>query len=594
MCGIAGIMRTHGDAPAAETLDRLMRALAHRGPDGHGRYLADDMGMVQTRLAIIDLETGNQPLHGPDGVSLVANGEIYNYRTLRQKLGAGRFRTRSDCEPPLALYADMAEAGLDQLRGMYALALHDPARGRLVLARDPFGIKPLYYAESTNGIAFASEPQALIAAGLASRELATAKVAELVRLQFTTGAETVFRDIRRVLPGETLVIEGGRIVDRHRRASLPAGGPIECNETEAQEALEAALTDSVRAHLQTDVGYGLFLSGGIDSSVLLALITRETGKPVQTYTAGFPGSSVHDERGAAVALANRFGAVHREVTFTADDFWYLLPRVAAAVDDPVADYATLPTFKLAELAASEQKVVLTGEGGDELFAGYHHHRTIMRPWWRGIRRRPGHALFRRIRHMSRKRMGGLLMEDSVVRNCITGTERAARAPGRSRLQVTQAVDCIEYLPHNLLTKVDRCLMAHGLEGRTPYLDPVVAEAVFRLPDRFKVRGRATKWLLRTLLERLAPEAGAFRPKFGFDVPAGEWIRARGTTLGQSIAVQPGIRDVCKPDIVHAVFKSNDKRVDYAAWVLLFYSLWHHIHVLGHAPGPSPEETLAQR
>ena len=594
MCGIAGIMSKDGNTPAAETLDRLMHALVHRGPDSSGQYLVNNVGMVQTRLAIIDLETGNQPLHGPDGVTLVANGEIYNYRALRRKLGAGRFRTRSDCEPPLALYADMAEAGLDQLRGMYALALHDPARGRLVLARDPFGIKPLYYAESTKGLAFASEPQALIAAGLASRELETAKVAELVHLQFTTGAETVFRDIRRVLPGETLVIEGGRIVDRHRRASLPAGGPIECNETEALEALEATLTDSVRAHLQTDVGYGLFLSGGIDSSVLLALITRETGKPVQTYTAGFPGSSVHDERGAAVALANRFGAVHREVAFTADDFWYLLPRVAAAVDDPVADYATLPTFKLAELAASEQKVVLTGEGGDELFAGYHYHRTIMRPWWRGIRRRPGHALFRRIRHMSRKRMGGLLMEDSVVRNCITGTERAARTPGRSRLQVTQAVDCIEYLPHNLLTKVDRCLMAHGLEGRTPYLDPVVAEVVFRLPDRFKVRGHTTKWLLRTLLERLAPEAGAFRPKLGFDVPAGEWIRARGTMLGQSIAMQPGIRDVCKPDIVHAVFKSNDKRVDYAAWVLLFYSLWHHTHMLGHAPGPSPEETLAQR
>lgn len=592
MCGIAGVMHTDGRAPASESIDRLMRALAHRGPDGHGRYLSDDTALVQTRLAIIDLETGDQPLQGPGDTALVANGEIYNYRALRRALGTERFRTRSDCEPPLALYADMAEEGLDRLRGMYALALHDPARGRLVLARDPFGIKPLYYTERADGIAFASEPQALIAAGLASRELATDKVTELVHLQFTTGAETVFRDVRRVLPGETLVVERGRIVSRRRRAALPAGGPIECGETEALEALEAALTDSVRVHLQTDVGYGLFLSGGIDSSVLLALIARETGQPVQTYTAGFPGTSVPDERGAAAALAHRFGTAHREVAFGPDDFWRLLPRVAAAVDDPVADYAILPTFKLAELAASEQKVVLTGEGGDEILAGYHHHRSIARSWWRGVRRRPGYRLFRRMRHMSR--IGGLLMDDFVVRGFIAGTEIAARTQGRSRLQAAQAVDCIEYLPHNLLTKVDRCLMAHGLEGRTPYLDPVVADAVFRLPDRFKVRGGVTKWLLRTLLERLAPGAGAFRPKLGFDVPAAEWIRARGPALGHGIAAQPGMREVCKPDVVHAVYESGDDRVGYAAWVLLFYALWHHIHVLGHAPGPSPEETLVQR
>lgn len=593
MCGIAGVMRTDGHAPAVEILDRLRQALAHRGPDGHGRYLSDDVGMVQTRLAIIDLETGDQPLHGPNDTALVANGEIYNYRALRRALGTTRFRTRSDCEPPLALYADMAESGLDQLRGMYALALHDPARGRLVLARDPFGIKPLYYAEYADGIAFASELQALIVAGLASRELATDKVTELVHLQFTTGAETVFRDIRRVLPGEMLVIEKGRIVSRRRRAALPAGGAIECSETEALAALEAALTDSVRAHLQTDVGYGLFLSGGIDSGVMLALVARETGQPVQTYTAGFPGASVPDERGAAAALAHRLGAAHREVAFSADDFWRLLPRVAAAVDDPVADYATLPTFKLAEQAASEQKVVLTGEGGDELLAGYHHYRSIARPWWRGVRR-PGYPLFRRMRQMSRKRMGGLLMGDSVVRSFIAGTEMAARSQGRSRLQVAQALDSIEYLPHNLLTKVDRCLMAHGLEGRTPYLDPIVAEAVFRLPDRFRIRDGVTKWLLRTLLERLAPGAGAFRPKLGFDVPAAEWIRARGSVLGHGVAAQPGVREVCKPDVVQAVYKSGDERVGYAAWVLLFYALWHHIHVLGHAPGLSPEETLAQR
>ena len=591
MCGIAGIMRRDGQAPPAETLDKLTRALTHRGPDGTGRYLAGDTGMIQTRLAIIDLETGTQPLYGPHGAALVANGEIYNYQGLRQTFGYARFRTRSDCEPPLMLYADMAEEGLDQLRGMYALALHDAPRGRLLLARDPFGIKPLYYAERTDGIAFASEPQALIAAGLASRELATDKVTELAYLKFATGAETVFRDIRRVLPGETLVVEGGRIVARRRRAALPEGGPVECGEAEALNMVEAALTDSVRAHLQSDVGYGMFLSGGIDSSVLLALVARETGQSVHTWTTGFPGAGVQDERSAAADIARRFGATHREVAFTPEDFWELLPRVAAAMDDPVADYATLPTFKMAQLAASEQKVVLTGEGGDELLAGYPHYRSVARPWWRW-RRRPAYRIARMMRSMKEGRMGGLLAGDSVVRKYIAATEAIVRTPGRSRLQAAQAVDCADWLPHDLLLKVDRCLMAHGLEGRTPFLDPVVAQAVFRLPDKFKVNGRVLKWLLRTLLERLAPGVDAFGPKLGFDVPAAEWARAR-RGLGRMVAAQPGVRELCRPEVVHDVFESGRREGEQAVKLLLFYALWHHIHALGHEPGPSPEETLAQ-
>jgi asparagine synthase (glutamine-hydrolysing) len=585
MCGIAGFARRHGAEPDLSALTSLADALSHRGPDGSGRHVSGDVGLVQTRLAIIDLVTGDQPLYGPSGHVLVANGEIYNYRDLQLEVGQECLRTQSDCEPPLALYAERAEAGFDRLRGMYAIALHDPSVDRLVLTRDPFGIKPLYFTDSGQGIAFASEPQALVAAGYAKRELARDKAEELLQLQFTTGADTAFRGIKRVLPGETLTIEGGHIVSRRRRAALPEGPPRAASSGSALVDLDAALTDSVRVHLQSDVGYGMFLSGGIDSSVLLALIARETGRPVRAYTAGFPGTGAHDEREAARAIAKRFGAEHVEVDFTAADFWRLLPRVAAVIDDPCSDYASLPTYKLAGVAAQDEKVVLTGEGGDELLGGYGRYRAAMRPWWRGGKRPRARGLL--------DGLGVLRVDDQSWRDGIASAEIAADAGGRSRLQVAQAVDCADWLPQDLLTKLDRCLMAHGLEGRTPFLDPVVADYAFRLPDRLKVRGRTGKWLLRQLLEQLAPGAGAFERKRGFTVPVAEWIRVRGGHLANLVAEQPGIQTLCNPGRVRALFAATDKRAGQAAWGLLYFALWHPIHMLGSAPAESPEETLAQ-
>ena len=584
MCGIAGFMSRDGSAPDPALLSRLADALAHRGPDGSGLHRQGDMGMVQTRLAIIDLETGDQPLHSDAGIALVANGEIYNYKDLRNAMPPARLKTQSDCEPPLLLYGDQHEAGLDMLRGMFAIALHDSARSRVVLSRDPFGIKPLYIAETPNGIAFASEPKTLLEAGLASRTLAPEKAMELLQLQFTTGPETPFRDIRRVLPGETLSIEGGRVVSRRMRPALPEGPPEAIGEPEALARLDRALTDSVRVHLQSDVGYGMFLSGGIDSSVLLALIARETGRPVKAYTASFPGSAAHDEGEAAQAMAKRFGAEHVQIEFTADDFWSLLPQVAAALDDPCSDYAALPTFKLAAVAAAEQKVVLTGEGGDELFGGYGRYRAAMRPWWRGGRSPRGRGLMDGLRILQ--------TEDQSWRDGVHSAEIAASIGGRSRLQVAQALDCADWLPQDLLTKLDRCLMAHGLEGRTPFLDPAVAQAAFRLPDRLKVRGRMGKWLLRQYLEELAPGAGAFERKRGFTVPVAEWIRARGGGLGELVAKQEGVQSLCHAQAIPALFKATDKRAGQAAWGLLFFALWHQIHIMGGKVGSTSEETLS--
>ncbi|MFM8991707.1 MAG: asparagine synthetase B family protein, partial [Alphaproteobacteria bacterium] len=303
MCGISGMMATGRAVPAQDPVDAMGLALAHRGPHGMRAYRAGDGAMTHNRQAIVDMVTGDQPLLEPEGAALVANGEIYNDPELRAALAGARFATRSDCEPPLFLYRRDGAAFADSLRGMWAIALHDPRAGRLLLSRDPFGIKPLYYVERPDGVAFASEPQALLAAGLAARSLDPVALGELLELQFTTRRETIFTDIRRVLPGETVTISGGRIVDRRRRAALPAGGPVASEEAAALAALDAALDDSVRVHRRSDVPYGMFLSGGIDSSAVLALMARQDERPVRAFTAFFPEAQARDERPEAGAVA---------------------------------------------------------------------------------------------------------------------------------------------------------------------------------------------------------------------------------------------------------------------------------------------------
>ena len=264
MCGIAGFMSTRGISPADAMLDALEAALAHRGPDGAGRFRAGDFAMVQRRLAIIDLEGGDQPLYEPKGAALVANAEIYDYIEQRVVLDGAAFATQSDCEIPLHLYRRDGVRFAETLRGMYAIALYDPMVERLFLARDPFGIKPLYYLETAEGFAFASEPQALFAAGLASPALNVRARDAFLQLQFTPGRETIYQGVKRVLPGETLVVAKGRIVERLPRRALPEGGPLPCTESDALAALDAALEDTVAVHPRADVPYGLFPSRGGD------------------------------------------------------------------------------------------------------------------------------------------------------------------------------------------------------------------------------------------------------------------------------------------------------------------------------------------
>jgi asparagine synthase (glutamine-hydrolysing) len=572
MCGIAGLALRHGMVPDPEVLHAMLRALAHRGPDGEGVHIAENVGLAHNRLAIIDLATGDQPLFsGP--ATLVANGEVYNYIELRDA-HALVCTTGSDCEPPLHLYRrDGAAATAEALRGMYAMALHDRATRRVVLTRDPFGIKPMYIAEVAGGIAFASEPQALLAAGLVQPHIRAEARDELLQMQFTTGAETIFAGITRILPGETVVIADGAIVERHRRAALPEGGPLPVTEEEALARFDAAFEDSVRLHQRSDVPYGLFLSGGIDSGAVLAMMARLNQQPVRAFTASFDVPGAADERAAAAAAAKAHGATHTLVTVTEAEVWRELPRIVACMDDPAADYAIIPTWFLARQAREQVKVVLSGEGGDELFGGYGRYRSAMRPWWLWGRRPRATGAFDHVK--------GILRDPPRTwRDGITAAEAATALPGRSRLQSAQAADIADWLPNDLLGKLDRCLMAHALEGRTPFLDPAVAAVAFRLPDQLKVRGRTGKWLLRAWMARNAPASRPFAPKQGFTVPVAAWIGGVGERLGPLVAAQPGVADVARPDRVASLFRhaAGDKHRGFAAWHLLFYALWHRAHV----------------
>jgi asparagine synthase (glutamine-hydrolysing) len=557
MCGIAGQLGGRDRRAAA-----MIAALAHRGPDGLRVTETADAALAHARLSIIDLEGGWQPLSAAGG-TVIGNGEIYNYLELAAEHGLSEaLSTGSDFEPLLHLFAREGEAAFNRLRGMYALCMIG-ADGRAWLARDPFGIKPLYIMEHADGLAFASEPRAFFAAGLMQAELDEGAARELLALNYTLGARTPFQGLRRLAPGEVAEVRDGRIVSGHRRAALPRIPRISANDdTDLINQLDTVLTDSVRVHRRSDVPYGLFLSGGIDSAAIATLMARQADRPVTAFTCGFDAPGAADERAHAERVARALDLDWRETTFGEADFWRIAPQAAWALDDPTADYAILPTWKLGEAAKDTLKVVLTGEGGDELLAGYGRYRRAMRPRWLGGR-------------PAEPRGAG---EDILAR----WRDEARPPPGLTRLQAAQWADMATWLPNDLLLKLDRCLMAHGLEGRTPFLDPQVAAFAWGLPDRAKVRGGSGKWLLRAWLARACPAARPWARKQGFTVPVDAWIAPRAGDIAERIGQVEAVRRIA-PDAGAQMRTPGAHR-----WRLLFFALWALIHLEG-AP---PEDAMA--
>jgi asparagine synthase (glutamine-hydrolysing) len=569
MCGIAGIIGATSKTVAEVQVRDMIAGLTHRGPDGTRVEILGAGVVAHARLSIIDLEGGWQPLHAAGG-SVIGNGEIYNYLELAQDHGLdGALKTGSDFEPLLHLYAKEGVAAFQRLRGMYGLCLIG-ADGRVFLVRDPYGIKPLYVRQMDPGVAFASEARVLPRSSWAAPTTELAE--EVLTLGYRVSPPPY--GVQSLDPGEIAEVVDGKLM-RHVGAipRVPSPAPRPRSQGDALSRLDAVLEDAVAVHQRSDVPYGLFLSGGVDSSIIATLMSRLNARPVTAFTCGFDAPEAADERGKAERVARALDLDWREVKFGAEDFWRIAPLIASALDDPTTDYACLPTYHLAEAARGTLTVVLSGEGGDELFAGYGRYRRALRPGWLGGR-------------PAEPRAKAPFLADQGE-GAVTRWKRAARNSAPTLLQQSQEADIATWLPNDLLLKLDRCLMAHGLEGRTPFLDREVADFAASLPDGMKVKGRLGKWILRLWLEKHCPVAEPFAKKQGFTVPVASWIAPLAGQMGPRIAAVEGLRKVCQRGKVEAVFADETQAAQ--RWPLMFYALWWLINF----GGATPDEAMAE-
>jgi asparagine synthase (glutamine-hydrolysing) len=557
MCGICGMV---GEDAGADAVARMNRRLVHRGPDSDGLHDGGEAVLAACRLSIIDLENGDQPIANEDGsVVVVQNGEIYNYRELKRELeGRGhRFATDCDTEVLVHLYEEHGDAFVERLRGMFAIAIWDKRRQRLLLARDRFGIKPLYYRVKAGGISFASELKAMLEQPGFSREIDPKAVSAYLAFNSIPAPLTIFAEARKLPPGHLLTWEGGEVGQRRyaRPGPTPEEPPRRGSEDELAAELRAVLDDSVRAHLVADVPVGVLLSGGVDSGGLAALASVHTEEPLRTFSIGFEEAGFN-ELSRARLVARRYGTDHHELILRPDAV-ELLPKLVEAFDEPFGDSSALPTYLVSELAAGEVKVALSGEGGDELFGGYYTYvadllarrvgrlAPLARPLAEALPSRHDRVGFdykaKRFaraaalppleRHHAWKEIFG-----SQARAELAGAEAAhwdpvdlyraryAETAGAAPLARMQDVDLGIYLVDDLLVKTDRLSMAHSLELRVPFLDPKVAEFAFSLPTRMKVRGFAKKRLLRRALEPMLPKEIIHGRKQGFSIPIASWLR----------------------------------------------------------------------
>jgi asparagine synthase (glutamine-hydrolysing) len=607
----------------------MSATLLHRGPDSFGEFSDGTAALAARRLSIIDLETGDQPIANEDGtLHVVQNGEIYNYRELRRELerAGHRFRTQGDTEVLLHLYEEHGDRFADRLRGMFAIAIWDARRRRLVLARDRFGIKPLYYRAGAGELAFASELRAL-----PRGEIDLDALEAFLAFNSIPAPLTIFREVRKLPAGSLLLWEDGRV--RVERFARPAPARLDQvrddEEAELVEELRARVRDSVRAHLVSDVPVGVLLSGGVDSSFLAALAAEESNEPLRTFSIGFEERSF-DELGDARRVAERYGTHHRELVLRPDAA-RLLPALAEAFDEPFADSSALPTYLVSQLAASDVKVALSGEGGDELFGGYYTYAAdllaarfgglarIARPLVERLPTSTAKASldyrakrFVRAAHLPplERHHGWKEIFSAEARAELTGRAsrfdpvdilraRYAETEGADELARLQDVDLGVYLVDDLLVKTDRASMAHSLEARVPYLDTVVTNLALALPTRHKVRGLSKKVLLRKAAAPLLPREIVHGKKRGFSIPAAAWLRgdlepfARETLSAETLRRQGFFR----PEVVdrllaeHVAGREDQSR---RLWGLLAFTLWHERHVESRPQEPSRPEVLVER
>ncbi|MFI5324719.1 MAG: asparagine synthase (glutamine-hydrolyzing) [Candidatus Rokuibacteriota bacterium] len=616
MCGIAGVFRRDGAPVDMGLLRRMTDILAHRGPDGDGFHVEGPVGLGHRRLAIIDLSTGDQPMASADGSAwIIYNGEIYNYRELRQELIARgfTFRTTSDTEVVLTAYLAWGPECVRRLRGMFAFAIWDERARRLFLARDRVGIKPLVYAWDGRTLRFASELKAILEDPAVPRELDWEAVRDYFTYHYIPAPRTIFQGIRKLPPASYLVCSlDGSEPEITTYWDLHMVPESRSSETEWALELDHLLHEAVRLHMVSDVPVGAFLSGGIDSSSVVACMARASSTPVKTFSIGFDDQDF-DELRYARLVAARHGTEHFEMVLK-PDVMSVLPRLSWQLDEPFADASAVPTYCVSKITRDHVTVALSGDGGDESFAGYRRYAEAVRmhermdrgplTWvkpllrWAGARRAPGArgreflqaaglpAIDRYIRmltYQTPEALGGLLTEEAAGRVDLGAPLRALRAVAAGSgsedyVSTLQYLDVHHYLPEDILAKVDRTSMLSSLESRVPLLDHVVMEHAARMPSGLKLRDGHGKHILKEAMRAHLPAEILTRPKMGFGVPLAGWFRGELRDFARDVLTDPRARQrgIVRPEAVARLLETHlEGSRDHSArlWALMSFELW---------------------
>ncbi len=626
MCGIAGVVGLGAFPP--DVLTKALAAQRHRGPDGEGVRGDGRCALGQRRLAVIDLsEAGQAPLANEDGsIWVTHNGEIYNFESLRGELEAlgHRFRSRTDTEVIVHAYEEWGTECVRRFRGMWAFGLWDQRRSRLFLSRDPVGKKPLFYTEQNGGFLFASELQALLASHAVPREVDLDAIDSYLAWGYIPAPQTGFRGIKKLPPAHTLTLDAGPDgyrIDVKRFWSLSYLPKAEMSEEEAVEGLRERFREAVRLRLISDVPLGAFLSGGVDSSIVVGLMTELSSQPVKTFSIGFDDAD-YDELAHARRVASRWGTDHHEHVVRPEAA-EILPTLARHYGEPYADSSAVPTFYVAQMTRQRVTVALSGDGGDESFAGYERYRanalaaraglvpggrTLLGALQRiapdpGERRSPFGRIHRFLDAASQpqaaryERWQSIFSGDfrrSLYSDHLRGRDLAsgawlgslfAETEGLDPVEAAMSVDVRSYLPFDLLVKVDIASMAHSLEVRSPFLDTEVMAFAARLPRAMKMRGREKKHLLKRAFSDLVPEPNMHRRKMGFGVPVGRWFRGPlKEVLHDCVVSERSLsRGYFEPDVLRRLVDQHlAGGADHGAqlWALVMLEMWHREMVEG--------------
>jgi len=616
MCGIAGIADVAGRV-ADEALLRAMTSVqAHRGPDGEAVVCRGSVGLGHRRLAIIDLNTGDQPMANEDGsIWIVFNGEIYNFHELRCELEArgARFRTVSDTEVILKAYEADGPACVERLRGMFAFAILDERRRRLLLARDRAGIKPLVYAWDGRRLLFGSEIKAILQDPRVDRDLDQEALGDYLTYHYVPAPRTIFREVRKLPPASTLLLplDGGEpVISEYWRLRFAPDPHV--TESEWIERLRTHLADAVRSHMVSDVPIGAFLSGGVDSSTVVALMAQASATPIRTFSIGFDEADF-DELRFARQVATRYGTEHYELVVKPSAL-EVLPKLVWHFDEPFADSSAIPTYYVSKITREHVTVALSGDGGDENFAGYRryaravglHERldrgaaALLRPLFRAAASAlpvgaPGQAYagllgagpierYRRlVAYQRRETLRRLLSDDlaALARSAAsadTFAQLVARSGAPDYITALQYIDVHTYLPGDILTKVDLTSMAVSLESRVPLLDHRLMEFVATIPSSLKLKNGTGKYLLKRAMATSLPVEILTRRKMGFGVPLAAWFRGELRDMTRDVLLSPAARQrgFFRIAEVETLLRTHDAgRRDCSArlWALVCFELW---------------------